>query len=82
MSGIQFDEEQEFSRPTETQQQSLLIRLAYKTGLVQTKQGAEYLLLGIAVVGILFTIFMLFSSGGNSKPPVPSITGASAESTP
>lgn len=76
MTELQFQEDQEFSRPVIAPQQSLFIRLAYKTGLVQTERGAEYLLLSIAAIGILFTVFMLFSNGGSSKPPVPSITGA------
>jgi hypothetical protein len=75
MTDIQFNEEQEFNRPAEVPQQSVFIRLALKTGLVKTEQGANYLLLGVAIVGILFTLFMMFSSGGSSKPPVPSITG-------
>ena len=76
MADLQFSEEQEFSRPVETQQQSLFIRLVYKTGLVHTERDAEYLLLGVAVIGILFTLFMLFSGGSAPKPAVPSITGA------
>lgn len=78
MSDIQFDEEQGFSQSIKTIEPSLFMRLVYKTGLVHTERGAEYFLLGVAVVGILFTIFMLFSGGGKSKPPVPSITGLPA----
>ena len=82
MADLQFSEEQEFTRPAEVPQQSVFIRLALKTGLIQTERSAEYLLLGIAVVGIVFTLFMLFSGGGSTKPPVPSITGAPVGSTP
>jgi hypothetical protein len=82
MSGIQFDEDQEFSRPAEIPAQSKFIQIVLKTGIVSTEKQAEYVLLAIAVAGILFTIFMLSSSGGKPKPPVPSITGAPVESTP
>lgn len=66
MTGIQFNEEQEFARPAAMPEQSVFIRFVLKTGLAKTEQGATYLLLGIAIIGIVFTLFMLFSGG--SKP--------------
>ncbi len=79
--GIQFEEEQQYQQPAQTEQKPFFIRLVLSTGVVSTDRQAEYVLLGVAVLGILITLFTLFS-GGNSKPAVPSITGAPISSIP
>ncbi len=65
---LQFNEDQEFARPTAAAQSPVLARLVLKTGIVSTREQANYALLGIAVIGILFTFFMLFSGGSMSAP--------------
>ncbi len=55
--------------------------MKYSGGLVKDKKQAAYVLLGFVAVVIIISLFMLFSGGSNSKPPVPSITGAPVEKT-
>ncbi|MFA6969030.1 MAG: hypothetical protein WC217_00310 [Candidatus Paceibacterota bacterium] len=68
MTAIQFNDEQEFSRPVVLQKQSTLVRLALSTGLVKTEKGANYLLIGFALLGFIFSVFMLLPSGTNQPP--------------
>jgi hypothetical protein len=83
MADIQFEEESQYRRPAQFEQKPLFIRLVLATGIISTDKQAKYLLLGIAGVGILFTLFMVFHFGGSaSKPAVPSITGAPLSLTP
>lgn len=66
MTNIQFDGDQEFSRPIEKFQPSVFVRFVLSTGLAKTEKVANYLLFGISIVGIIFTFFVLFSSGNKS----------------
>lgn len=70
MTDIQFQEEQEFSRPDAAPAESVFIRLVYKTGLVSTKTQAEYVLLGFAVL-LLILAFLIPSFVGPSQQKVP-----------
>lgn len=68
MADIQFDEEQDFPRPTlsgpaETQKPSMLVRLVLRTGVTTNAGVAEYILLGIAIIAFLVSAVVLFSSG-------------------
>lgn len=75
MTDIQFDEDQEYQRPIQVAQKPFFVQLVPAT-------KAEYVLLGIACFGILFSLFMLFSSRSVPKPVVPSIIGFPVSSTP
>ena len=70
MADIQFEEEQ-YQRPAESEKKSLFIRLVLATGIVSTDQQAEYVLLGIAIVGIIVSLFLSFGGGSHTvqKPP-------------
>jgi hypothetical protein len=57
MADVQFTEEQEFTRANV--RPSLFTRLAFATGLVETEQGAQYLLLCVAVAFVSVTIYMV-----------------------
>lgn len=70
MADIQFQEEQEFSRPDTVPAESVFIRLVYKTGLVSTKTQAEYVLIGFAVL-LLILAFLIPSFVGPSQQKVP-----------
>ena len=83
MTDIQFEGESEFERPSAAASPPLLVRLLLRTGLVQTERGANYVLVGIAGVGIIFTLFTLFSFGQNSpRPANNSITGIPISPSP
>ncbi len=55
--------------------------IKYSGGLVKDEKQANYVLIGFVAVVIIISLFMLFSGGSNSKPPVPSITGVPIEKT-
>ncbi len=69
MADVQFNEDQEFVRSGVLPEQSFFVRLVLKTGLAQTKRGAEYILLSVAGVCILIAVFV-FMSAGNSASSV------------
>lgn len=77
MADVQFDEDQEYSRPTMTTQESPLVRLVIATGLVKTKEQAEYLLLGIACTCIGITFFVLLSGMSQNHPSKATLEQAS-----
>lgn len=68
MAEVQFEEEQQFQRYGQVEQKPFLIRLVLSTGIVSTDKQAQYVLLGIAGLGIIVTLFIMFS-GGRSSPP-------------
>ncbi len=67
MSDLQFDEDQEVSRPVTVSRQSVFIRLSLATGVVNTEEGANYLLLGLSIVVLI--VAGLIASSGVGKPP-------------
>ena len=74
MTDIQFDEEQQYrqhGQAEKAEKKSLFIRLVLATGVVSTDRQAEYVLLGIAVVGIIVSLFLSFGGGSHTpqKPP-------------
>ncbi len=76
MPDVQFNEEQEFSqRRTAPLQQSFLMRLAFKTGFVQTEKGALYLLLAVAGTLLLIALFIVFSGDGSAPSRNPYVEG-------
>ena len=71
MTDIQFNEEQEFRRPTqEPKKKSLFVQFVLATGVVTTDRQAEYVLLGMSAIFLIlaFLIPVLF---GNSSAPAP-----------
>ncbi|MDO8593518.1 MAG: hypothetical protein Q7R59_01305 [bacterium] len=66
MADVQFEEEQ-YQRGYQAEQKPFMIRLVLSTGIVSTDDAAKYVLLGVAVVGILITLFVFFS-GSSSAP--------------
>ncbi len=75
MSNVQFNEEQEFSQRRTAPRQSFLMRLAFKTGLVQTEKGALYLLLAVAGTLLLIALFIVFSGDGSVPSRNPYVEG-------
>lgn len=59
MADIQFDEEQDYSRPVVTDRQPALIRLVLMTGVVKTEESARYVLIGISAAAFIATGFVL-----------------------
>lgn len=70
MSDIQFQEDQEFSRRDTTPVQSKFIQIVLKMGIVSTEKQAEYVLLGFAVLLLIFA-FLIPSFMGPSQQKVP-----------
>jgi hypothetical protein len=62
MADIQFDEEQQFQQGYQVEQTPFFIRLVLATGIVSTDKQAQYLLLGLAVVAILISIYVALPS--------------------
>lgn len=75
MTDLQFNEEQEFTRLDTAPQFPFIIRLALKTGVVQTERGAQYLLLAVAGALLLISLLILFSGGGGAPPENPYVEG-------
>ena len=73
MADIQFEEEQQFQRYGQTEQKPFMIRLVLSTGIVSTDNAAKYILLGIVGLGIIITLFIMFSGGRSSPPSVDQI---------
>lgn len=71
MANLQFNEEQDIYRRPDMPQYSFLTRFVLGTGLVKTEQGAQYLLLGVAVVCILAALWLTLSSSTSAPPPSP-----------
>ncbi len=71
MTDIQFDTENEFARPAaQSAGPKGLTKLVMKWGLAKDEKTAQYVLLGIAIVAILITLWLLFGQGGGSSAPV------------
>lgn len=69
----QLGEWQRSSDQMSTPRQSRFVNLVLATGIVETKRSAEYVLLGIAFIGVLFTFYMLFVSVEGSGAEGPGI---------
>ncbi|MGD0328368.1 MAG: hypothetical protein ABSB00_01490 [Minisyncoccia bacterium] len=67
MADIQFDEEQQYQRPVQTEQKPFFIRLVLATKIVSTDARANYVLLGIALCAIILAF--LVPSFMRSSPP-------------
>jgi len=78
-------EGEEFQRPAQSFETPTpkIVRwvIKYSSGAVKDERQANYVLIGFVVLAIIISLFLLFSGGSNSKPPVPSITGAPVEKT-
>lgn len=80
---IKFEGE-EFQRPRSFQTPTPKIVemvIKYSGGYIKDEKQASYFLICFVTVVIVISLFMFFSGGSKSKPPVPSITGAPAEKT-
>lgn len=55
---IQFEEEQQYQKPVyqQTEKKSLLTRFVLATGIVSDDKGAQYVLLGIAILSAVIAI--------------------------
>jgi hypothetical protein len=72
MADIQFDEEQQYQQQAAQQmvtQKPFFVRLVLKTGIVHDDKQAEYVLLGFAALGIIFSLFLLFGGGNTPQKP-------------
>ncbi len=86
MAGVEFNEE---NGPTASAYSASktprLVVLVKKWGLAKNDQEAEYVLIGIAGVGIVITLIVLGTllfNANRPKPPVRSVTGALITSMP
>ncbi|HEC93883.1 MAG TPA: hypothetical protein ENI56_00730 [Candidatus Kaiserbacteria bacterium] len=59
--GVQF-EEPGYRAPSRTESHSTFIDFLIKIGIVKSKQQATYVLLGIIIVTVIITFFVLSSS--------------------
>ena len=70
MADLQFIEEQDLQhRALASAQPSFLARIALSTGVVETEQGAQYLLLGVAVLCVIVTGYVLTTAFTRPAPP-------------
>lgn len=67
MSEFQFDEPKVNNFPQKETPAFIALLLRY--GVVKNKEQASYVLLAIAVLGILFTIYMVVSLTGEEEVP-------------
>ncbi len=78
-------EGEEFQRPSQSFQTPTpkIVQwvIKYSGGTIKDERQANYVLIGFVVLAIIISLFLLFSGGSNSKPSVPSITGAPVEKT-
>ncbi len=67
MADIQFDEEQQYSASrSEVAQKPFLLRLVLSTGLVRTRRGAEYVLIGAILACLVLTVLILIHTGSSA----------------
>lgn len=71
MADLQFNEGQDIYSSRALPQPSFLTGLVLKTGLAQTEQGAQRILLGIAIICAVAALYVAFSGGGTERPPSP-----------
>jgi hypothetical protein len=69
MTGVQFDEEQGYPQQVQAREKSYLVRLVLATGFVSTDGQAEYVLIGIAALSFIATLFIIFGFGGQNSTP-------------
>lgn len=63
MTNVNFEEEKPWERRRfdESNDQPKLIRMVLKTGLVKDPKVANYVLIGVVIVFVLFTVYTLNS---------------------
>ena len=73
MGDVRFDTDQqdEFASPRASQGGFDLVGLLVRTGMVENRQMAQYILVGIAVLAFFGIFFMFWSRGGSTPPPPP-----------
>lgn len=76
MANISFNEESSTSRYSVAPKKPFLIGLVLSTKIVSTDRQAEYVLIGIAILCVLLTIF-LWPKGRHAANPseVPAVAG-------
>jgi hypothetical protein len=87
MADVEFNEENGLPKNSAyvASKSPALVVLVQKWGLAKNDQEAEYVLIGIAGVGIVITLIVLGTllfNANRPKPPVRSVTGALITSTP
>lgn len=65
MADIQFEDDQ-YRSNNQNEQKSFFVRLVLATHIVSNDTQAQYVLLGIAILGVIIT-GVLFSMGGGAK---------------
>lgn len=86
MADVIFEDDQEgtvtrIQQPVSSRP-SFLVRTIFKLGLAKTEQGAQYVLLAVAIVCIILSVIALTSAGVVQLPAKPSPLGPQAVSTP
>lgn len=67
MSHIQFNDESPYTVHQASHEKSMLIRLAYKTGIPRSDTEANYLLVGIGVVSLVIMLTVLMGQLGTAS---------------
>ena len=69
---IQFssDDQNEFKKPLQDTGTDFTSKLV-SWGLVSSRDEAQYVLIGVAVLALAAAVFFFFSSGGGTPPPPP-----------
>lgn len=69
---VEFNEEQkdeQYSLSGQVNKTSTFVKWVLKTGIVKDRGQAEKILLGIVVLAIIISVFLLFSSRNNTEIP-------------
>ncbi|HQU08017.1 MAG: hypothetical protein B7X04_03450 [Parcubacteria group bacterium 21-54-25] len=71
---VQFDEESQFARPlSRSARRSALVRLVINTHLAKDDQGAERVLLVIAVLAVIAALWIAFATFWAPAAPPPTL---------
>ena len=73
MADLQFHEEQVYTPRSNPAQQSFLTRFVLGSGIVDTEQGVQYVLLGATVFFVVATLWVGFASFGEGPTPTGSV---------
>jgi hypothetical protein len=72
MGDIQFEGDQQYEFGVPAQRQGFdLVGMLVRTGLVESRQMGQYILIGVAVLAFVAMFFVFFSSGRQTPPPPP-----------
>ncbi len=71
MSELQFDEEPAYEPRQQVEKKSFLTQMVLATGVVSSDRQAQYVLLSVAAVATVLSLFLIFSTTGSPAPQIP-----------